>query len=90
MGIELSLYRARIGMFNCRASKNNIAACFPKVLTSQVRLLFAFAMLSGLLLLCGDVKSNPGPGFKRCAVCGVIQKDAATISYFSYPKDPER
>ena len=73
MGIELSLYRARVGLFNYRAGKeNNIAAGYPKILISQVRLLFAFAMLSGLLLLCGDVESNPGPNFKRCAVCGVM------------------
>jgi hypothetical protein len=90
MGIELIAHC--IGLFNYyRAGKeNNIAAGYPKTLISQVRLLCTFAMLSGLLLLCGDVESNPGPNSKRCAICGVIQKDAATISYFSYPKNPEQ
>ena len=63
---------------------------FLRVLNTPVRLVFIFAMLSGLLLRCGDIESNPGPVFNRCAACGVMQKDTAKISYFSYPKDPER
>jgi hypothetical protein len=76
IGIELSIFRARIGR---TGKENNIAAGYPKILISQVRLLFTFTMLSSLLLLCGDVESNLDPNFKQCAVCGVMQKDVATL-----------
>jgi hypothetical protein len=63
---------------------------FLRILNPRVRLVFTFAKLSGLLLRCGDIESNPGPVFSRCAACGVMQKDTAKISYFAYPIDPER
>jgi hypothetical protein len=63
---------------------------FVRVLNPRVRWFFPFVMLSGLLLLCGDIESNPGPVFSRCAASGVMQKGTAKISYFAYPIDTER
>jgi hypothetical protein len=49
--------------------------------------LFKCALLvSIIMVLCGDIELNPGPG-KNCAACGNYQKQTPDKSFFAFPID---
>ena len=75
MGVDISTYLARIGMFvnfgvpksvgqDVFSNKN----CFCAKFYNGAAVFFV-----SLLLICGDVESNPGPTTKRCFACGIYQ-----------------
>ena len=69
MGNSLSNYRQAIGLFN-RCKSCTTGACIGICWCLALTLIF---LLIVLLLLCGDVESNPGPiqRLKNLAVCHV-------------------
>ena len=61
MGVELSIYRARIGSF-CLPIKRRTSMKTLKVSSIKVRLLLRLSLfMSVLLVMGGDVEMNPGP-----------------------------
>ena len=56
MGIDLALYRGRIGLFNSRKHITKE----KKDSSSEIRIWFLFLILAGLLII-GGIEANPGP-----------------------------
>jgi hypothetical protein len=94
MGVDITAYRQRIGLFlggHFTKSRNatEYLQCIFKV---DLRKLLVTAAI--LLLLSGDVESNPGPknnivhGMKCAAFnCGNTWKTRRELSFFRFPKD---
>jgi hypothetical protein len=91
MGVELAVYRARIGTFSrpfcvSRHAFSSGVGLVKKCEMSQVAVAVLFISLA--IGLCGDVESNPGPSHGReCAACYVVDHSAPGIRYFGFPKD---
>lgn len=82
MGIDISVYRARIGLYNAkhyRAGKSDSTTSYV-VLTCI--LLSLLVLLHNLLTIAGDVELNPGPGISlwHCNVRGLNSEKLLAIA----------
>ena len=73
MGVSLATYRARIGLFHPSASsssefKPNVfisksSACALQITVNDIiALCYMLTLVNTLLVICGDIELNPGPG----------------------------
>ena len=61
MGVNLEMYRARIGLFNRHRYKVHVvSSVFNSILVTSI-VLSVMTLVMYLILLCGDVELNPGP-----------------------------
>ena len=61
MGVNLEMYRARIGLFNRHRYKVHVvSSVFNSSLFTSI-VLSVMTLVMYLILLCGDVELNPGP-----------------------------
>ena len=61
MGVNLEIYRARIGLFNRHRYKVHVvSSVFNSILATSI-VLSVMTLVMYLILLCGDVEPNPGP-----------------------------
>lgn len=86
MGVDLALYRLRIGSF-CPASPSVMPSKpgLRLVKAGMCRIVIALVLVATALAVSGDIESNPGPGpsFRTCAACG--NRDVNGLTYFSFP-----
>ena len=64
MGVDITVWRARIGCFICRGKR--IKRLKVIILTNGIKksislILRVSTCMAVLILLCGDVETNPGP-----------------------------
>lgn len=84
MGVDLALYRMRIGSF-CPVTKRQEPSkpVLRLIKAGMCRLVITLFVVSTALAVSGDIESNPGPNRRICAACGY--KDVKGLTYFSFP-----
>jgi hypothetical protein len=92
MGVDISTYRIRIGMF-----RGSMVGSRRKeqLIEYQVPILFLVVLTMStlaLLIVCGDIEVNPGPPSdtsscrRYCAACEKCSSNHC-VSYFRFPLD---
>ena len=91
VGIDLELWRARVGMFHaarCRSLRRGKGGRIPLVKTCFLALAVGMmvsltpTVVNMLLLLGGDIELNPGPGKASVLIrCTYIYSDLYTPSF---------
>ena len=89
MGVDIALYRVRIGLFSRFKSVSKTVCVMSSVIAFTSTCLIIFMILQMLLCLSGDVELNPGPHLHKvslwhCNVSGLntgkIQAITADVS----------
>ena len=72
MGVDINSWRARIGLFS-QPRKSVLKLYELKPSFGRFRLIFRlWTCLIALLIVCGDIEENPGPGpYKKAQTTGV-------------------
>jgi hypothetical protein len=96
MGDDLSLYRARVGMFHLQAMRacnvqgssyaHGIKSTADSVWTVCV---YVFVVVAAFAACCGDIESNPGPKPENtyCSACHCRKSEKPTVAFFRFPLD---
>ena len=69
MGSYLEDYRSAIGIFHCTGSKRALLSQLYFWNFILPNFLFCHMVLPNLILLAGDIESNPGPVLKQLTLC---------------------
>ena len=68
MGVDIALYRVRIGLFNRFKSVSKTVCVMSSVIAFTSTCLIIFMLLQMLLCLSGDVELNPGPHLSKVSL----------------------
>ena len=90
MGVDIALYRVRIGLFNIFKSVSKTVCVMSSVIAVTSTYSILFMLLQTLLCLSGDVELNPGPHLSRFHFGIVMLEDQTQKKYKLYQRMSQR